>query len=135
MERLDEMHVLTAIKAETRKLWDRTVIYLNEARKLEARRHTDKHEEIDYELRLRELEEQQQRGFRMGDYHENSKHSWKDWILGLVGIVIVAWLARISAQMDDLTKVIVRQESDEKQLDAIDRQIQRLDCTVYKVCP
>src|SRR5579864_5369543 len=73
---------------------------------LETRRHPDTHEEVDYELRLRELEGQlndrELRGFRMGDYHEKDKHAWKDWILGLVGLLIVAWLGKISLQMDEL---------------------------------
>jgi hypothetical protein len=93
-----------------------------------ARRHPDTHEEVDYELRLRELEghlERDNRGFRMGNYNEKEKHSWKDWILGLVGLLIVAWLGKISLQMDELTKVVVRQEQDEQRLNRIEQHIFR----------
>lgn len=127
-----EAHLLQTIKAEVQKLWDRTVIYFNETRKLETRRHVDEHEEIDYELRLRELEGQlsdrELRNVRMRDYHEGGeKKSWKDWILGIVGLLIVAWLGKISLQMDELTKVVVKQ-------DAQGKEIAELRCTVYKMC-
>jgi hypothetical protein len=128
-----EAHLLQTIKAEVQKLWDRTVVYFDQARKLETRRHPDTHEEIDYELRLRELEGQlndrELRGVRMGNYHEDGeKKSWKDWILGLVALVILAWLGKIDLKMDKLTEVVVRQDDQGKEL-------AELRCTVYKICP
>lgn len=125
-----EVHLLQTIKGEMQKLWDRTVVYLDQFRKVETRRHPDAHEELDYEHRLRELEgyREQSPRFRMGDYHEGGdKKSWKDWILTVVGFLIVAWLGRLSLQMDELTKVVVRQDIQEK-------EIASLRCTVYKVC-
>jgi len=99
---------------------------------LKTRRHPDTHEELDYELKLRELEGQieqidrEQRGFRMGDYHEKGdKNSWKDWILGLVSLLIVAWLGKISLQMDELTKVVVRQEAEDQRLDRLENHVYR----------
>jgi hypothetical protein len=100
--------------------------------KLETRRHPDSHEELDYEYKLRELEGQieqidrEHRGFRMGDYHEKGdKHAWKDWILGVLALLIVAWLGRISLQMDQLTKVVVKQEADEQRLDRLESHVFR----------
>lgn len=98
---------------------------------LHTRRHPDTHDELDYEFKLRELEGQieqidrEQRGFRMGDYHEKDKHSWKDWILGVLALLIVAWLGRISMQMDELTKVVVKQETDEQRLDRLESHVFR----------
>jgi hypothetical protein len=94
---------------------------------LEARRHPNGYHEPDYERILREREGQVE--VRVEGYHEGGdKHSWKDWILGIIALAIVAWLGRISLQMDELTKVIVRQDIQEKEIAA-------LRCTVYKVCP
>jgi hypothetical protein len=99
---------------------------------LKTRRHPDTHEEVDYELRLRELEGQLNdrdlRGFRMGNYHEEPKSfSLKDWLLGIMSLVIVGWLANISVKMDKLTEVVVSQTIQGK-------EIAQLRCTVYKTC-
>jgi hypothetical protein len=104
---------------------DRT---LAAATALFGRRHPSYHEEPDYERVLREREGQVEVRIE-GGYHEKPSggHSWKDWILGIAAVLIAVWLGRISLQMDDLVKVGVKQEGDEK-------QIAELRCTVYKVC-
>jgi hypothetical protein len=125
-----EMHLLQIIKAEIQKLWDRTVIYFNEVRKLEIRRHPDTHEEIDYEYKLRELEGQieqidrEQRGFRFtGHYHEGGGGKWDKYAIpglvtlavsGIIGNVVQAMqvsalrqeVTDLKAQVDKIEKLV-----------------------------
>jgi hypothetical protein len=130
-----EEHTTRLMGAWLEKLTDRMLTHIKAAiehMSAQTRRHTDTHEEVDYELRLRELEGQlsdrELRGVRMGDYHERGgKQTWKDWILGLVGLVILAWLGKIDLKMDKLTEVVVRTDAQEKELT-------ELRCTVYKIC-
>jgi len=95
---------------------------------VESRRHPNTFHEPDYERILREREGQVDVRIE-GGYRESGgdKHAWKEWILVIVGLLIGGWLGRISMKMDDLVKVVVKQEIDEK-------QIAELRCTVYKVC-
>ena len=110
----------------------------------EARRYQDpRNTDTDYARRLRELEGQiqdidrEQRGFRMGDYHEGGgkETSWKDWVLGLVGLAIVAWLARISVQMENLQAITAEQKMMEKHMEATDSRVDRMENRVYRGNP
>ena len=137
-----ETHVAILIKAEMQKLWDRTVVYFQQA--MEARRYQDpRDQDPDYGRRLRELEGQieqidrEQQGFRMtGNYSEGGKESsWKDWVLGLVGLAIVAWLGRISLQMEELQAIAVKQQMMEKHLESTDSRVDRVEARVYRGSP
>jgi hypothetical protein len=108
---------------------------------MESRRYQDpRNQDPDYSRRLRELEGQiqdidrEQRGFRMGDYHESGgkETSWKDWVLGLVGLLIVAWLGRISLQMETLQATIIEQKMMEKHMESTDSRVDRLETRVYR---
>lgn len=115
----------TVVQRAAELLWKTANLF--ERHQNEARRHPNGYHEPDYERILREREGQVE--VRVEGYHEGGdKHSWKDWILGIIALAIVAWLGRISLQMDKLTEVIVRQDIQEKEIAA-------LRCTVYKVCP
>lgn len=135
-----ETHVVQLIEGRVQKLWDRTVAHIKAA--MEARSFDPgPREEPDYEKKLREHEGQMDElvdivhkiardhepGFRMGDYHERrgDKKSWKDYILGILALVIVAWLGRLSYQMDDLIKVVANQANDEKRLDRLEQHVYR----------
>lgn len=99
--------------------------------------------ESEYSRKLRELEGQiadidrEQRGFRMGDYHEGGgkENSWKDWILVIVGLMIVAWLGRISLKLDDLQEVKTEQRMMEKHLESTDSRVDRMEARVYRGTP
>lgn len=83
----------------------------------------------DFAERLRRVEGQlgeQEPRVRIERYDEGGgKQSWKDWILGLVALLIVAWLGKISLQMDKLTEVVVKQSQDEQRLDRIESHVFR----------
>lgn len=106
-----------------------------------ARRYPDSVRDPDYERKLRELEgqimdiEREQRGgFRMnGNYNEGGgDKSWKDWILGLVGLAILAWLSRISLQLDDLAELRAQQRQMDKHLESTDSRVDRIEMRIYK---
>jgi hypothetical protein len=127
-----EAHLLTTIKAEVQKLWDRTVVYFDQSRQyLETRRHPDTHEEMDYELRLRELEGTvgQERGFRMRDYNENGGRRVWEWVLGIVGTLIAMGIGAVAYQLSDLKAdmraSLARQEMDEKRIDRLENHTYR----------
>lgn len=101
---------------------------------LETRRHPDTHEEIDYELRLRELEGQlndrELRGVRMGDYHEHKgESSWQKWIMTIVQMLIVAGIGGVIFELEELKSTmaasLARQEMDERRLDRIESHLWR----------
>jgi hypothetical protein len=94
---------------------------------LETRRHPDTHEEVDYELRLRELEGQlndrELRGFRMGDYHEKGGSKWDKYAIpglvtlavsGIIGNVVQAMqvsalrqeVTDLKAEVNDIKKLV-----------------------------
>jgi hypothetical protein len=119
---------------------------------METRRYRDPSEsDPNYGERLRELEGQiaeidrEQQGSRMqGNYTEggNREPSWKDWVLGLVGLAIVAWLSRISLQLDDLSDLKAQQkqmdrhlDQTDKHLEATDQHLDRVDARIYRGSP
>lgn len=131
-----EAHVLTTIKAEVQKLWDRMVVHVQHA--MEARRYRDAEGRgpdpdgapvtaEDLEKLIKRIAHEQEPGFRMGNYQEGEK-SWKDWILGLVGLLIVAWLGRLSYQLDSLQALVAKQAVTDQRLD-------RLESKVYRGAP
>ena len=123
---------------------------LNLAVGIEARRYQDpRDQDPDYGRRLRELEGQieqidrEQQGFRMGDYHEGGdKKSWKDWILGLLALVIIGWLARLDVKIDDISDLKAqakqmekRQDQTDKHLESTDTHVERIENKVYRGVP
>lgn len=109
---------------------------------MEARRYQNdsREQDPDYGRRLRELEGQieqidrEQQGFR-GNYTESGggrESSWKDWVLGLVGLAIVAWLGRISLQMENLQALAVEQKMMEQHLESTDSRVDRVENRVYR---
>lgn len=110
---------------------------------METRRYQDSHDrDPNYDVKLRELEGQirdidrEQHGFRMGNYSEDrGKRSWKDWVLGLVGLAIVAWLGRLSMEIDDLMSMRGEQKMMEEHLRATDSHIERLENRAFRGSP
>lgn len=118
---------------------------------MDARRYQNPQDrDPDYDRKLRELEGQieqidrdQRGGFRMsGNYSEGGNKSWKDWVLGLVGLAIVAWLSRISLQLDDLPELKAQQkqmdkhmDQTDKHLEATDEHLDRVDARIYRGSP
>ena len=102
---------------------------------LETRRHSPldpgHQHEPDFGQRIRESEGYDPGArIRIDRYDEGGggKHSWKDYALGILALIIVGWLARIDVKMDKLTEVVVK-------TDQQGREIAELRCTVYKTCP
>lgn len=126
-------------------LWWVINYFQSEHHRAESRRYRDPREQDpDYGRRLRELEGQiaeidrEQHGFRMnGNYNEGGgkETSWKDWVLGLVGLGIVAWLGRISLQMENLQAIAVEQKMMEKHLESTDNRVDRVEARVYRGSP
>jgi hypothetical protein len=95
-----EENLLRILKTEVQKLWERAVVYLDQSRKVEetataeTRRHPDTHEELDYELRLRELEgyRQYDSGPRITNYGRSEPPKWFYKIIVAVaaGIILSA---------------------------------------------
>lgn len=118
---------------------------------MDARRYQNPQDrDPDYDRKLLELEGQieqidrdQRGGFRMGgNYTEGDSKSWKDWVLGLVGLMIVAWLSRISLQLDDLSELKAQQkqmdkhmDQTDKHLEATDEHLDRMDARIYRGSP
>lgn len=114
-------------------LWWVINYFQSEHHKAEARRFDPgPQHEPDFGERLRRIEGKLGRDYpevRIDHYDEGGgKNSWKDYILGILALLIVAWLGRLSYQMDDLIRVVAKQDVDEK-------RIARLECTTYKICP
>lgn len=127
LEERPEVTEKTILQNAAELLWRTCNYFERQSNELEARRHPNGYHEPDYERILREREGQVE--VRIEKYDEGGgKHSWKDWLLGILALLIVGWLGRISLQMDNLTKVVIKQEVDEK-------DIANLKCAVYKVCP
>jgi len=115
---------------------------------MDSRRYQDpRNQDSEYSRRLRELEGQiqdidrEQRGFRMGDDHYGGgkETTWKDWILGLVGLLIVGWLARLDMKLDDISDLRAqqkqmekRQDQTDKHLESTDSRVDRLETRVYR---
>ena len=128
-----------------------TGLYERWKNEYETRRYRDPREhDPDYARRLRELEGQiaeidrEQHGFRMGDYHERQRKgtSWKDWILGLLGLLIVGWLARLDNKMEDISELRAqqkqmerRQDQTDEHLKSTDGHVDRLEGKVYRSAP
>ena len=124
-----------------------TGLYERWKNEYETRRYPDpdsRNHDPDYSRRLRQLEGQiediardHEPGFRMnGNYTVgNGKHSWKDWILGIVGLLIVGWLARISVQMEDFQEIKAEQRLMEKHLESTDSRVDRVENKVYRGVP
>jgi hypothetical protein len=73
---------------------------------MEARRYQDGTGDPDYNKRLRELEGQieeidrEQRGFRMGDYHEGGGGKWDKWAMpGLVTLAVSGIIGNVVQAM------------------------------------
>jgi hypothetical protein len=106
---------------------------------LESRRYQSRDREPDYERRLRELEGQLDRenpGFRMtvNNSEGGDKKSWKDWILLIVGLLIVGWLTRLDNKLDDIAdlraqqKLLeIRQNQTAKHLESTDGRIEKIE--------
>ena len=125
-----------------------TGLYERWKNEYEARRYPDGSGDPDYQRRLREIEGQieaidrEQHGFKMGNYYKRSSgkdSSWKDWILGLVGLVIVAWLARLDMKLDDISELRAEQremakhqEQTDKHLESTDTRVDRIENRVYR---
>lgn len=139
-----ETHVARSIKGEIQKLWDRTVVHIKQA--MEARRHPSGDYEPDFGERLRRLEGQlddSEPRIRIERYDEGGgKHSWKDWILGLLGLLIVAWLARLDNKLDDVSDLKAQQKAldqhqalIDKHLESTDTRVDRVENKVYRGTP
>jgi hypothetical protein len=122
-----------------------TGLYERWRNEYEARRYQDPRDrDPDYARKLRELEGQiadidrEQQGFRGNINHTEGggkESSWKDWVLGLVGLAIVAWLGRLSMQMDDLLSMRGEQKMMEKHLESTDNHVERLENHVFRGSP
>ena len=124
-----ECDLPTERKAEVEgvSIWFRIHGLLERMQKLLTNRHSDRGPP-DYEQDLSELRDLARRGMRapqinISNDEGGDKKSWKDWILAIVGLLIVAWLGRLSLQMDDLIKVVAKQEIDEKRLDRLETRV------------
>ncbi len=57
------------------------------------------------------------------------KQSWRDWILGIVGLLVVAGIGAVVYQLSDmkadLRASLTRQEMDEKRLDRVEAKLYR----------
>jgi len=119
----------------TLKRWVRDAVKAIETRRFDP----GPQHEPDYEQILREREGQmeelvekiqkiareQEPGFR-GNYTEGGdRNSWKDWILGLVGLAIVGWLGRISYQMEELQGLLAKQEITDQRLNRLEQHVFR----------
>jgi hypothetical protein len=119
---------------DTLRRWVKSAIEAMEARRFDPGPRQDP----DYERILREREGQmdelveqinkiareQEPGFR-GNYTEGEKNTWKDWILGLVGLMIVGWLGRISYQMEELQGLLAKQEITDQRLNRLEQRVYR----------
>lgn len=117
-----------------------TGLYERWKNEYESRRYQDPRDrDPDYDRRLRELEgqiEREQQGSRITNNEGGGRDSsWKDWILMLVGLAIVGWLARISMKMDDLQEVKTEQKAMEKHLESNDTRLDRIETRVYRETP
>jgi hypothetical protein len=108
-----------------------TGLYERWKNEMEARRHSDRGPS-DYEHDPDESRDIARRGrepdIRIERWTEgggNKEPSWRDWVLGLVGVLIVAWLGRLSYQMDDLIRVVAKQDQDEKRIDRLETRVFR----------
>lgn len=136
-----EKHTIELLKGEVQKLWDRCVVHIQQA--MEIRRYRDPREnDPDYGRRLRELEGQieaidrEQQGFRMtGNYHESpeKKSSWKDWVLMIVSLLIVGYLARLDMKLDDLAEMKAQEKILEKRADQTDKHLESTDGQVEQL--
>lgn len=65
-------------------------------------------------------------------YQGGEKQSWRDWLLGIVGLLIVAGISAIVFELSDmkadLRASLTRQEMDEKRID-------RMEAKVYRGAP
>lgn len=111
-----------------------------------SRRHPSGDYEPDFGERLRKLEGQlddQEPRIRIERYDEGGgKHSWKDWILGLLGLLIVAWLARLDNKLDDVSDLKAQQKAldqhqtlIDKHLESTDTRVDRVENKVYRGTP
>ena len=126
-------------------LWWTTSYFQRHHNEMESRRYRDtRDQDPDYARRLRELEGQiaeidrEQHGFRMnGNYSEGGgkETSWKDWVLWLVGLGIVAWLGRISLQMENLQALALEQTMMEKHLESTDSRVDGIEMRLYRRNP
>lgn len=112
---------------------------------LATRRHpSDRGPDPDYERILREREgSDYEPRIRIDRYDEGGgKHSWKDWILTIVGVLIVAWLARLDSKLDTIadlraqqTILEKRQDQTDKHLESTDGRVDRVENKVYRGSP
>lgn len=101
----------------------------------ESRRHQDDRGPDDYEYDPEESREIARRRrephIRIDRYDEGGggKQSWRDWILGIVGMLIVAGIGAVIYQLADmkadLRASLTRQEMDEKRLDRVEARVYR----------
>lgn len=140
-----ELHLAQSIKAEVQKLWDRMVVHVQHA--MEARRYRDPNARRpdpdappvtaeDLERLIKRIAREQEPGFRGPNINHTEgggkESSWKDYILGVLALVIVAWLGRISLQMEELQVIAVRQQMMDKHLESTDSRVDRVEARVYR---
>jgi hypothetical protein len=102
------------------KLTDRMVAHIRLA--MESRRYPNGSGEEEHPRQL-------SRGLHIHNNEGGSQKepSWQKWVLGIVALMIVGWLERLSLKTDKLIEVVVTQQEQEKRLS-------RLECTTYKIC-
>lgn len=98
-------------------------------------RHSDHRGPPDYEQDLSELRELARRGMREPPIHISNheggggKQSWRDWILTIVGGLIVLGIGAVIYQLADmkadLRASLTRQELDEQRLDRVEARVYR----------
>lgn len=111
-----------------------------------SRRHSSGDYEPDFDERLRRLEgqlDEHEPRIRIKRYDEGGgKHAWKDWILGLLGLLIVAWLARLDNKLDDVSDLKAQQKAldqhqalIDKHMESTDTRVDRVENKVYRGTP
>lgn len=112
----------------------------------EARRYQDPRDrDPDYGRDLRELEgdiRDSESGVRISNYNEGnrSETSWQKWILGIVGLLLVAMLSWALGKLDTLSQEVAtlqatqtmgfaaiaqRQTADEQRIDRVEGRVYR----------
>lgn len=93
------------------------------------RKHSQDNES-DFGERLRRLEKQEEYEMRVRmDRYEEGSGKWQNWILTVVGSLIVAGIGAVVYELADLKSTmaasLARQEMDEKRLDRVESRVFR----------
>lgn len=117
------------IEGHLRKLWSRISSHIKD--QMASRRHPNGSYQPDYEARLREAEGDiyRESGFRMRDYQEGPKQSWRDWILTIVGLLIVAAICGVISILVDIK---ADQKATLARLEEHDKRLDRLESRVFR---